>query len=354
MSGVMRGSTVSSSEEPEAAELKVYGFRWAILAMFCALMMTNALFWVTFSPISDITQHYFGSGSYYSSTTGVNMLANVFLIFYLPGTLFGVLLMKYCNLKRSFVIAGLMTVLGGLLRYIATLCADSLGEGTTYWLIFLGQAMAAMAQPVFLNMPPAVASIWFPVSERDMATTIGSMCSPIGNAAGQLLPILFVSETSSQEVQDGAPETVYEVHGMEVLMLAELLLSLLPVLLAMALFRDAPPTPPSHSTLLKQQSSKQHPAPPSTPPQQRLPAGSFSHSVSRKLSFTAHPGAPEEVPRGAGLREDLRTLANCRDYWVLFVVFSFGVGFFEALLTLLNQIVSPFGYRYVPAPLCYL
>jgi hypothetical protein len=37
-------------------------------------------------------------------------------------------------------------------------------------------------------------------------------------------------------------------------------------------------------------------------------------------------------------------LAN-KDYLILFLVFSIGVGFFNAVLTLMNQIVAPFGYR---------
>jgi hypothetical protein len=32
---------------------------------------------------------------------------------------------------------------------------------------------------------------------------------------------------------------------------------------------------------------------------------------------------------------------------LLLLSFSIGVGFFNALLTLLNQLVNPFGYRYV-------
>lgn len=46
------------------------------------------------------------------------------------------------------------------------------------------------------------------------------------------------------------------------------------------------------------------------------------------------------------LRQELNALWNCRDYWVLFIVFSIGVGFFDALMTLLNQIIAPHGYRY--------
>jgi nitrate/nitrite-specific signal transduction histidine kinase len=43
---------------------------------------------------------------------------------------------------------------------------------------------------------------------------------------------------------------------------------------------------------------------------------------------------------------DLRTLLTNKDYVLLLLSFSIGVGFFNALLTLLNQLVNPFGYRW--------
>jgi hypothetical protein len=44
---------------------------------------------------------------------------------------------------------------------------------------------------------------------------------------------------------------------------------------------------------------------------------------------------------------DMGILFSNKDYVLLLLAFSIGVGFFNALLTLLNQIVNPFGYRYV-------
>ena len=33
-------------------------------------------------------------------------------------------------------------------------------------------ALAALSQPMFLSLPPALAAIWFPTSERDLSTTV--------------------------------------------------------------------------------------------------------------------------------------------------------------------------------------
>lgn len=44
-------------------------------------------------------------------------------------------------------------------------------------------------------------------------------------------------------------------------------------------------------------------------------------------------------------QKEANILFKSRDYCLLFAAFSIGVGFFNSLLTLLNQIVAPFGYR---------
>lgn len=225
-------------------EFQSYPYRWVILLVFCCLEISSVMLWVSFAPISDVTQHYFEGNSYASSITGVNMLANVFLIFYAPGTVLGFLLMAYGNLKTTFVIAASITVAGSLLRYLSSLYLDSLGAANAYWLMFLGQALAAIAQPSFLNMPPAIALAWFPTSERDIATTIGAMVSPIALAVGQIIPVALASETETSTGE-------YDVSGMEDLLLTEFLLTVLPLLLTIIFFRDAPPTPPSYAASLK-------------------------------------------------------------------------------------------------------
>lgn len=180
---------------------QVTSYRWVILLSFCFLEFSNATTWVTFAPISDVSAHYFGGGDSYGSTTNINMLANIFLVLYLPGTILASMLLKYYGPRWSLLFAGSLTTIGTIIRYIAALSNKSLGDGNTYILMFLGQSCSALAQPMFLNSPSSVASTWFAVNERDISTTIGSMFSPIGNAVGQLLPVAFVSESS--EVSPG-------------------------------------------------------------------------------------------------------------------------------------------------------
>ena len=176
-------------------DYKAYRYRWVILSIFCGLEFCNNVLWVTYAPISDISSNYFDNG-YYGSTTSVNMLANIFLIMYVPGTIWGIYTMKKFQLKRALEISGGLTMVGSLLRYIAAIYRNQWGAGTTYIVMMLGQTLAGLGQPMLLNSPPAVASIWFPTNEREMATTIGSMFCPIGAALGQIFPFIFVTQKS--------------------------------------------------------------------------------------------------------------------------------------------------------------
>jgi hypothetical protein len=66
------------------------------------------------------------------------------------------------------------------------------------------------------------------------------------------------------------------------------------------------------------------------------------------LDEAFHDTADHAVRRGADeFISDLKTLLWNRDFRFLMWSFSIAVGFFNALLTLLYQIISPFGYRYI-------
>ena len=54
-------------------------------------------------------------------------------------------------------------------------------------ILFVGQGIAALGQPLFINFPAVIAMEWFPVQQRDMATIIAAVSNLIGNAVGQVI-----------------------------------------------------------------------------------------------------------------------------------------------------------------------
>ena len=125
------------------------------------------------------------------------------------------------------------------------------------------------------------------------------------------------------DVDDDSQDSV---RGMSDLMLTQLLMCILPLALTAALFRDAPPTPPSKSTQLKNDR------------QQR------EHDLHLSSTGSSNSNS-DELWSQLLLRDDFMQLQSNRNYLVLFCAFSIGVGFFNSLMTLLNQLIAPFGYR---------
>ncbi len=108
--------------------------RWLMLFLFSLLEFANAILWVTFSPISDVTQHYFAN-SPYNTVSAVNMLANIFLILYLPGTILGSITLKKYGLKNALILGGVLTSIGSFIRYIAVINHAAMGDEGIYSLI---------------------------------------------------------------------------------------------------------------------------------------------------------------------------------------------------------------------------
>ncbi len=183
-----------------------------------------------------------------------------------------------------------------------------------------GQALSSLAQPIFLNMPPLLASTWFPVNERELTTTIGAISSPLGNAFGSYLPIFFVHEEKRSN-------NTFHVYGFTELMLCQFLICLIPFLLSIGLFLDKPSTPPSMSTYLKDRGN------------------------NKSLIIKVDEVPPSTPPKAAGTSDiqsilyDVKELFQNQNFVLLFWNFSIGYGFFCAILTLVNQIIAPYGYN---------
>lgn len=145
--------------------------------MFCCLEMSSVILWVSFAPISNLVQDFFDQDSFAHSVTAVNLFANIFYIMYAPGTILGNISVSYFGIRNTFIIASSVTALGAFLRYVATI-ANDLSQLEVYYLMFLGQALAAIVQPFLLNMPATISMLWFAPNERDIATTVGAMVCP--------------------------------------------------------------------------------------------------------------------------------------------------------------------------------
>jgi hypothetical protein len=62
-----------------AEQVRVYGYRWVVLAAFMAVNLTIQTLWISYAPISSKAESYDGV-----SETAVGTLAMTFMLAYLP------------------------------------------------------------------------------------------------------------------------------------------------------------------------------------------------------------------------------------------------------------------------------
>lgn len=262
-------------------KLATYRRRWLMLGLFCLATATNAIIWITTSPINSLTQEYYGVGA-----NAVNGLSIVFLAAYVPVSLLTNWVFGRYGVRNGMVLATGLNLLSGLVRFLSTESNEA-ARSNGFAILMVGQTLGAIAQPFFTNIPVLLASVWFPKDERDLATVVGALFNPVGIAIGSVLPTFFVIEETSVNMFD--------------LLLVEFIITGVSFALVLTLFRDKPPLPPSLS-----ESTKASQAP--------------------------------------DLKAELKLLFSNRNYLILFVCFGMGLGFFNALTTLVEQFVGKSGY----------
>jgi MFS family permease len=223
------------NQAPEASkgvyDYQVYSFRWVILLTFILAGTANAFVLLTWSPITDKAQIFWND----IDITAINLLSVIFQICYIPGTFIALYLTSNYGLRASLVSGSTLTALGCFIRYIGVLIRDSTDATTSYGVVFLGTVLVALAQPVYLNMPAKIASIWFSTSERDTAAVFGSLSNPLGSAIGSVLPGALVTGDSFSSIKHGIQNTV----------LVQMIVGIFSWFVVFFAFRERPPTPPS-------------------------------------------------------------------------------------------------------------
>ena len=135
------------------------------------------------------------------------------------------------------------------------------------------------------------------VNERDIATVVGALFNPIGIAIGTLVSSSFVTSTANGETT-----------GMTSWLLCQAIITTVAGFLAFIFFQDKPKTPPSasqESTVYAQESSK-------------------SFKVALSTSYNQVIECFQE-----------------RDFLWLFCSFAIGLGIFNAVSTLIEQLTIP-------------
>ncbi|EKD20423.1 uncharacterized protein L3040_004290 [Drepanopeziza brunnea f. sp. 'multigermtubi'] len=159
--------------------------------------------------------------------------------------------------------------------------ATRVGTHGSFGGLMVGQILTGLAQPFVLAAPTRYSDLWFTNRGRIAATAVMSLANPLGGALAQLIDPAWVHQASD------IPNMV-------------LYISIIATVASIPSFflSAKPPTPSSHS---------------GTQPKHQL------------------------IP-------SLRFLISSPEFWMIMIPFTFYVGLFNSLSSLLNQILQPYSF----------
>ncbi|XP_038064524.1 solute carrier family 49 member A3-like isoform X1 [Patiria miniata] len=271
------GSIATTRSIPAQSQIyKVYKRRWYMLSVLAVLNLSNAIGWITFAPVADLT------ASYYNTTfANVNWLSLEYMVASIPVGFFSAWILDSFGLRIGLMMGAWLNVVGLAVRYISTI--HQLKGQIRFIVLLIGQGIAAMAQPFLLFAPTKLAALWFPESQRAIANTLGSASNPLGILAAFLLSKIIVKEESDLPTM----LWIYIIPG-----------GVAAVMMTLGFCRSIPPTPPSASAAESSESFVQ------------------------------------------GLKKIIRN----RAYLLLVLVFGSGLGLFNTISSLVEQVLCSKGY----------
>jgi MFS family permease len=198
----------------ENQQIKLYRYRWVVLAIFMFINLTIQILWIAYAPITGPAAEYYGV-----SDLQIGLLAMSFMIVFIPLSIPVSWLIDTYGFRFAVSIGAIMMGVFGLLRGFA---------GQNYTLVLLSTIGIAAAQPFLLNAWTTVPAKWFAIEERATAVGAVTLANLLGTGLGMVLtPILYESIPIS---------TIQLIYGA---------LAAFSAVIFIVWAREKPPTPPS-------------------------------------------------------------------------------------------------------------
>ncbi|XP_056374234.1 solute carrier family 49 member A3 [Hyla sarda] len=170
------------------SHIRLYKKRWLMLFAVCLLNSSNAMLWISFAPVADLTAKYLKC-----SLDTINYLSLVYLVISIPFGFLASWLLDTLGMKYAIIISSWLNMTGSIVRTASSIPFMNPGKSNLVYL-FVGQSICAVAQPLVLFVPAKLAAVWFPEHQRATANMIASMSNPFGIFLANILSPVIVSE----------------------------------------------------------------------------------------------------------------------------------------------------------------
>lgn len=160
-----------------------------MLLVLFVLNVSNALIWLSFAPVADLTAKY-----YNKSPDDINWLSIVYLLSYLLFGLVAVWILDVLGLRTGILLGAWLNALGAAVRMLSGF--DFVPQDTKFIVVMGGQTLASLAQPFLLGSPTKLAALWFGADERATANMVASLSNPVGVLVANALAPVIVNKVS--------------------------------------------------------------------------------------------------------------------------------------------------------------
>lgn len=203
----------------EGKEIKIYNYRWIILALYFLITVIIEIQWLTFASIATAAQEF-----YNVTSLQVDFLSMIYMIVFIVLSIPASIIIDTYGLKRGLVIGAVLT---GVFSLMKAFFAEN------YLMVAIAQTGLAAAQPFILNAVTKVGAQWFPKNERATVTGIGSLAQYVGIIIALALTPVLIAQNSNGIYDLSRMLTIYGV------------ISFAGSLLLILFFKEKPPTPPT-------------------------------------------------------------------------------------------------------------
>ncbi len=200
-------------------EIKIYRYRWVILALYFLITVIIEIQWLTFASIASAAQDF-----YNVTALKVDFLSMIYMIVFIILSIPASYIIDTYGLKRGLAIGAILT---GVFSLMKAVFAES------YVMVAIAQTGLAAAQPFILNALTKVGAQWFPKNERATVVGIGSLAQYIGIIIALALTPVLISQGNAGSFDLKQMLIFYGV------------ISVAGSILLLLFFKEKPPTPPS-------------------------------------------------------------------------------------------------------------
>ena len=200
-------------------EVKIYPYRWVILALYVLITVIIEIQWLTFASISSAAREF-----YQTTALRIDFLSMIYMIVFIIMSIPASYIIDTKGLKQGLTIGAVLTGFFGVLKAWG---------GENLLVVTIAQTGLAFAQPFILNSVTKVGAKWFPVNERATVAGLGSLAQYIGIIIALAVTPLIITETQSVDYNIGKMLWIYGI------------ISLVVSVLLLVFIREEPPTPPT-------------------------------------------------------------------------------------------------------------